>query len=190
MDRKTITIVSGLPRSGTSMMMRMLEAGGMQVLTDNMRIADQDNPKGYYEYERVKAIEHDQAWLEEAVGKVVKMASALLQYLPASYNYNVIIMERKIEEILASQQQMLIHRGKTTDTVSDERIAQLSRQHLEQVKTWVAEQGNMNIIVVKYNDILNDPTQQAKKINRFFGNTLDISSMIRVVDHSLYRHRR
>jgi len=184
-----ITIVSGLPRSGTSMMMRMLQAGGIPLLTDNIRKADQDNPKGYYEYERVKNIEHDQAWLEQAVGKAVKMATALLKHLPPRYNYSIIIMRRKIQEILASQQHMLIRRGKPTDTISDERMARLSRKHLEQVKAWLGKQPNIRVVEANYNEILKDPGEQAKRVSQFFGDTLDVESMARVVDPALYRQR-
>jgi len=172
------------------MMMRMLEAGGMQLLTDNIRKANQDNPNGYYEYERVKNIEHDQVWLEGAVGKAVKMASPLLKRLPGGYDYNVIFMQRKMEEILASQRQMLIHRRKPTDTISDERMAKLSRQHLEQIEAWIEAQSNMNVIYANYNEILKKPVRHAKRISQFLGNTLDIDGMVRVVDRSLHRQRQ
>ena len=190
MPQKAVTVVSGLPRSGTSMMMRMLEAGGMQLLTDNIRKANQDNPNGYYEYERVKNLAHDQAWLEEAVGKAVKMASALLKHLPEGYSYNVIFMQRKMEEMLASQRQMLIRRGKPTDTISDERMAELSHKHLEQVRSWIEAQPNMNVIYADYNEFLKKPLNHAQRISQFLGNTLDIDGMVRVVDRSLYRQRR
>ena len=103
MNREAITVVSGLPRSGTSMMMGMLEAGGMELLTDGIRTADQDNPKGYYEYERVKQIEHDQAWLVDARGKAVKMIAALLRHLPPEHDYRIVFMRRDVGEVLASQ---------------------------------------------------------------------------------------
>src|SRR5262245_34269287 len=120
---KPIIIVSGLPRSGTSMMMKILEAGGLPVLTDALRTADDDNPKGYYEYERVKQLDKgDQAWLAEAEGKVVKVISALLTQLPATHQYRVIFMQRKLAEVLASQRKMLIHRGEPTDAVDDETL--------------------------------------------------------------------
>ena len=146
MDQDTVTIVSGLPRSGTSMMMRMLEAGGMEILTDEIRTADEDNPKGYYEFERVKQIEHDQAWLEDAKGKAVKMIVALLKHLPSGYFYKIIFMERKIEEVLASQREMLVRRGEPTDRISDEKMAALFHKHVEQVRSWIA----INQIVINY----------------------------------------
>ncbi len=190
MDPQTVTIVSGLPRSGTSMMMKMLEAGGMQVLTDHIRTADEDNPKGYYEFERVKQIEHDQAWLPDAQGRVVKMISALLKHLPPSYTYKVIFMRRSIDEILASQKQMLIRRGEPTDKVSDGKLTELFGLHLQQVMGWIDKQPNVDVVYVDYNQILQDPVEQAKKVNQFMGHTLDENEMVGIVDPSLYRQRQ
>jgi hypothetical protein len=189
MDPEIITIVSGLPRSGTSMMMRMLESGGMEVLTDSIRTPDQDNPKGYYEFERVKEIEQDQAWLEEAQGKAVKMIAALLKHLPPSYSYQVLFMRRAMAEILASQAEMLVRRGEDTDAVSDERIAQLFRKHVKQVAAWIDGQTNMQVLYVDYGKVLSEPDQQARRINRFLGGVLDVDKMARAVDPSLYRQR-
>jgi hypothetical protein len=188
-DQETVTIVSGLPRSGTSMMMRMLEAGGMEVLTDQIRSADEDNPKGYYEFERVKQVEHDQAWLRDAKGKVVKMIAALLKHLPSDYQYTILFVERKIEEVLASQRQMLIRRGEPTDTIRDDRMAELFRKHVERVKIWIAEQSNIKVLYVDHRQILEDPMEQAQRINHFLGDGLDTEGMAGVVDRSLYRQR-
>jgi hypothetical protein len=190
MDREIVTIVSGLPRSGTSMMMGMLEAGGMQVLTDNIRTADGDNPKGYYEFEKVKQTEHDSSWLEDARGKAVKMISALLKHLPQGYNYKVIFMRRKIEEILASQRLMLIRRGKPADTVNDERMAGLFRRHVKQVETWIDEQPNIEVVYISYNEILASPVEQAASVNLFLGHTLNVENMVSAVDQTLYRQRQ
>jgi hypothetical protein len=189
MKRNTITIVSGLPRSGTSLMMMMLEAGGMPVLTDHIRTADADNPKGYYEFERVKAIEHDQTWMKEADGKAVKMISALLKHLPRNYTYRIIFMRREMKEILASQRQMLIRRGEPTDTVSDERIAELSNKHLHRVATWIDDQPNIDVLYVSYNEILKNLLTQARRIAEFVDIDLDVEKMSQVVDSSLYRQR-
>ncbi len=189
MNENTITIVSGLPRSGTSMMMMMLQAGGMDILTDNIRKADEDNPKGYYEYERVKEIEHDTSWLPLAEGKVVKMISALLRHLPDDHEYRVIFMRRKMEEILASQRKMLIGRGEDPDTVSDERIADVSRKHLQQVERWLCEQPNIDVLYVRYNDVLVDPREQATRISSFLDGRVDPVRMVQAVDERLYRQR-
>ncbi len=189
MDGEVVTVVSGLPRSGTSLMMMMLEAGGMQVLTDKIRTADEDNPEGYYEFERVKQIEQDQSWLEDAKGKGVKMVAELLKHLPPDYTYKVIFMRRKMEEILASQKQMLIRRGEPTDRVSDERMAKLFTEYLERVEAWIAEQPNMEVIYVSYNELLVNPVEEAKRINQFLQDTLNVEKMVGVVDPTLYRQR-
>ena len=190
MDRNTITIVSGLPRSGTSMMMKMLEAGGLPVLVDNIRTADEDNPKGYYEYEPVKKTSHDALWLEDARGKVVKMISAFLKHLPMDHAYKIVFMLRNLDEILASQRQMLIRRGEPTDKVSDEKLADMFKDHLEKVEQWLTEQPNMDVVFVSYNEALGAPAQYAHQVNEFLDNVLDESKMVAVVDRMLYRQRR
>lgn len=189
MDSDVVSIVSGLPRSGTSMMMKMLEAGGLDILTDSVRAADEDNPRGYYEFERVKQIEHDQAWLPEARGKVVKMISFLLKHLPADHRYRVIFMRRQMDEILASQRKMLVHRGEATDRVSDAKMTQLFRRHLQEVGEWLAQQPNITVLYVHYSDVLDHPAAMSERIARFLGGSLDVDAMARVVDRSLYRQR-
>jgi hypothetical protein len=185
-----VTVVSGLPRSGTSMMMKMLEAGGIPPLTDEIRAADKDNPKGYYEFERVKKLsDGDTDWLEEAQGKAVKVISALLKHLPPGYTYKVIFMRRRLEEILSSQRQMLIRRGEATDKVSDEELTELFGKHLVQIQAWADAQSNIDIIYVSYNDVMENPGEQAQRINQFLGDTLDVEQMLAVVDKALYRQR-
>ncbi|HSO76204.1 MAG TPA: sulfotransferase domain-containing protein [Blastocatellia bacterium] len=190
MDNQTITIVSGLPRSGTSMMMKMLAAGGLEPLTDNLRIADEDNPKGYFEFERVKQIEHDKAWLEEARGRVVKLISALLKHLPEGYNYKVIFMRRAMAEILASQRQMLIRRGEPADTVPDEKMAAMFEKHVAQVESWLAAQPNIETVYVSYNEVVKDSRPHAERINVFLGGSLNVDAMAEIADRALYRQKR
>lgn len=189
MERDIIAIVSGLPRSGTSMMMRMLEAGGLTPLVDYIRTPDEDNPKGYYEFEQVKQIEHDQTWLEDAKGKVVKMIAALLKHLPPGHQYKVVFMHRQIDEILASQKQMLIRRGEPTDAVSDERMAALFQKHVASIEAWLATQPNINVLYVHYSDILANPAAEAARLNQFLGGSLDEAGMTAQVDPTLYRQR-
>ncbi len=190
MNNETITIVSGLPRSGTSMMMKMLEAGGLEPLTDNIRAADEDNPKGYFEFERVKQIEHDKAWLEEARGRVVKLISALLKHLPSSYNYKVIFMRRAMPEILASQRQMLIRRGEPADSVPDDKMAAMFDKHVAQVESWLAAQPNIETIYVSYNEAIDDPRSHALRINDFLAGSLNVDAMTAVADRTLYRQKQ
>jgi len=188
---KFITVVSGLPRSGTSMAMKMLEAGGMAPVTDNLRTADLDNPKGYYEFERVKKMpEGDTAWLAEANGKAVKVISALLEYLPDGYFYRVLFMRRKMEEILASQQQMLIRADKPTDQVNDQQLAMIYTKHLSSIQSWLSKKPNFSVLYLDYNLLLADPSKYASEINHFVDGRLDVENMLKAVDPSLYRQRK
>ena len=187
MKNETITIVSGLPRSGTSMMMKMLESGGIAPLTDNIRTADEDNPKGYFEFERVKQIERDTAWLDDARGRVVKLISALLKHLPPTYRYRIIFMRRAMPEILASQRQMLIRRGEPADKVPDDKMAAMFEKHLAQVEAWLAAQPNIETIYVSYNEVVQDPRPHAERINGFLGGSLNVQAMTEAADRTLYR---
>lgn len=185
-----ITVVSGLPRSGTSMVMKLLEAGGLAPLTDEIRQADTDNPKGYYEFERVKKLETDQSWLPQAKGKAVKIISMLLRYLPPDYAYKVIFIRRHIPEVLASQKQMLIRRGEPADKVSDEEMARIYESHLRQTETWLSARPAFDVLYISHRDIIGNPAGSCKKINKFLGGGLDVKQMTGVVDKTLYRQRR
>jgi hypothetical protein len=187
---QAITLVSGLPRSGTSMMMKMLEAGGLAPLTDNIRTADEDNPKGYYEFERVKQLpKGDVAWLPDAQGKVVKVIAALLPHLPGGYHYRVIFMQRAMPEVLASQRQMLIRRGEDPDKIPDDVIAKLFEKHLKQVNEWVSQQPNVERLDVNYNALLKNPQPFIDQIDTFLNHRLDTAKMAVVVDPALHRQR-
>lgn len=186
-----ITIVSGLPRSGTSLMMRMLEAGGIPPLTDHERTADEDNPGGYYEFERVKQLEKgDTAWLTEAQGKAVKVISALLRHLPENHHYRVIFMERELDEVLASQQKMLVNRAEDTDAANEEELRHLFTRHLEETLLWLRAQPNFALLTISHRDLLTAPASQIDQINRFLDQTLDPTAMQAVIDPTLYRNRQ
>ena len=186
-----IIIVSGLPRSGTSMMMKMLEAGGLPPLTDAIRTADHDNPKGYYEFERVKQLDQgDTAWLPNAEGKVVKVISALLKHLPNEYEYKVIFIRRHMPEILASQRKMLMNRGEDADKMDDDKMGTLFTKHVRNVEAWLAEQPNFSTLYVHYNDLLSNPLPQIQKINTFLDGRLDEVKMGTIIDPTLYRNRQ
>ena len=188
---EVVTVVSGLPRSGTSMLMKMLEAGGLPAHSDELRAADKDNPKGYYEFERVKKLpDGDKDWLVEARGKAVKVIAALLEHLPQGHTYKVVFMQRKMEEILASQKQMLVRSGKPTDKVSDEDLAVMYQKHLAKVLAWLNQQPNFSVMYVDYNDLLANPEDYPEQISEFLGLRLDTEKMIQVVDPSLYRQRQ
>ena len=185
-----ITVVSGLPRSGTSMMMKMLEAGGLEVLTDDIREADEDNLKGYYEDERVKALHNNNAWIGEAEGKVVKVISYLLKYLPRDFEFNIIFMQRKIPEVLASQKRMMVRRGEPTDDVPDEVMTEIFQKHLDETYEWLEEQPHLKVLYISYNDSLQNPEETVSMVSKFLEKKLDTNRMLTVVDPTLYRQRK
>jgi hypothetical protein len=186
---KNIVVVSGLPRSGTSMMMKMLAEGGMPVLTDEIRNADEDNPNGYYEFEPVKQLTDGQfSWVTSANGKVVKIISALLEYLPGDHHYKVIFMERAIQEILASQQKMLARRNEKS-AISDVEMQKQFEEHLKAIKYWLARQPNLDVIYVEYNKMIANPSEDSARIAEFLGIPLDVEKMSSVPSERLYRNR-
>jgi hypothetical protein len=173
------------------MMMKMLEAGGLPVLIDHIREPNTDNPKGYYEFERVKKLpQRDSAWLDDASGKAVKVISQLVMHLPDTHTFRVIMMRRNINEILASQTKMLEHRGEKAGALNNDHMAQLFDKHLQKVYAWMDDQPNLNYMDVDYNQALSDPLSVSESVNEFLGRTLDVEQMVAVVDPSLYRNRR
>jgi hypothetical protein len=186
-----ITIVSGLPRCGTSLMMRMLEKGGLPVLCDGIRTADEDNPKGYFELEAVKQIKEDASFLDRADGKVFKMVSQLLYDLPESpqYRYKVLFMRRDLDEMIASQNKMLERRGEPLAS-DDGRMKQLFEKHLEQMEGWLAGRADIEVLDVSYNALMQDPAPIVPQVVAFLGGTLDADAMLEAIDPSLYRNRR
>ena len=187
-NHEIITVVSGLPRSGTSMMMQMLRAGGLTCLTDELREADISNPKGYFEFEKVKGLRANNSWLPEAKGKVIKIISHFLACLPPELNYKIIFMERDLDEVLASQRKMLVNQGQGEENLSDERLGQIFAQQLRQVKKMLADR-QISTLFLGYQDVLEDPVEISTQLQAFLGNNLDQQAMRDVVDHNLYRQR-
>jgi broad-specificity NMP kinase len=185
-----ITVVSGLPRSGTSMMMNMLKAGGVEVLTDSQREADEDNLHGYLEYEQVKQLDRDASWLGAAEGKAVKIISMLIRHLPPDHEYRIIFIHRDISEVLASQRKMMERRGEQPDKVPDDTMAALYGRHLSEVREWLSKQPNMRTLHVDYNETLRDTELTADQVNEFLGGGLDKRAMVEVVSPELYRQRK
>ncbi len=184
-----ITIVSGLPRSGTSMMMRMLEAGGMSVLVDNIRKNNDDNPDGYYEFEPVKKIREDSSWLNGAGGKAVKMVSLLLLDLPPGRRYKIIFMKRRMNEIIASQRVMLERNGRGGQKVNDEEKAEKFEKHLKKIEAWLSNLENLDVLYIDYNKIILDPKPHVNSIAHFLDAGLDVEKMIQIINKKLYRQR-
>jgi hypothetical protein len=187
---RPIVVVSGLPRSGTSMAMKMLEAGGLPVLTDGLRAADASNPNGYFEFERVKELDKagDTAWLAEARGRAVKIISLLVTYLPERYDYQVIFMRRNLDEIIASQNAMLDSRQEARG-VADERTRELYETHLRQVDRFLAQRACFSTLSVDYGKVLAEPRAHALQINAFLDAVLDVERMVAVAEPTLYRNR-
>jgi len=188
---RPIVVVSGLPRSGTSMMMRMLERGGLEVVSDNIREQDEDNPRGYFELERVKDLDKgaDKSWLVEARGKVIKVISFLLKDLPADFDYKIIFLRRHLDEVLASQVKMLKRRDEE-NTSSDEEMTAAYEKHLKDVAFFFRYRKNFRVIEVQYDRVIEDPMGHARKINEFLGGRLGVAAMAGAVEKGLYRNRK
>ncbi len=189
MAGENVTVVSGLPRSGTSLMMQMLAAGGMPVLADGVRGADEDNPRGYLEFEAVKRLRDGGAWLDQAAGKAVKVVSALLGDLPATHSYDVIFMLRPLDEVLASQQAMLVRRGEKEHGPGDAAMRAHFAAHLAQARAWLDKQPNFRVLYCQYGEILRAPEAGAHRVAAFLDRQLDTAAMAHAVDPTLYRNR-
>lgn len=185
-----ITIVSGLPRSGTSLLMQMLEAGGMPVLTDGRRSADEDNPRGYYEWERIRSLPQDAGCIAEAEGKAVKVISQLLFALPNNRDYSIMFMQRPLAEVVASQAKMISRRGTMGATLGEADLIEALQAHLNQVSAWLDRQPRLNVCRIDYHELLHQPQETAEAIQRFLGQPLNTEAMAQQVDSSLYRQRR
>jgi hypothetical protein len=183
-----IIIVSGLPRSGTSLMMQMLHSGGIEVVTDHVRTADTDNPRGYFEFEQVKKIKQNASWLPETRGKAFKMVSQLLYDLPACERYRILFMERDLDEMLASQEKMLERLGRPA--APREQMKRAYVLHLEKLRDWLREKKHMQLLPVRYNELLAQPEEQARRVSEFLKGRADTTKMAQSVDPSLYRNRR
>jgi hypothetical protein len=188
---KPVIIVSGLPRSGTSMTMQMLAAGGVKVVTDGVRKPGEDNPKGYYEDVRVKDLAEDdvdRTWVRDARGKAIKIISFLLNYLPENNNYKVIFMRRDLSEVLASQQKMLDRHGEENDT-DDEKMLEVWKDHLWKVNYLMTHADRFELLNVPYRDVVAKPVEQARRIKEFLGLSVEPEQMAGAVDEKLYRNR-
>jgi hypothetical protein len=184
-----ITVVSGLPRSGTSLMMQMLVAGGMPALTDGEREADAHNPRGYFEWERIKLLPKEPDCIAEAESKVVKAISQLLFVLPARYEYRIIFMQRTLAEVVASQAEMIRRRGTTGATLPPTALIAGLTAHLNQVNAWLRDKGNISVHRVEHQDVLREPLRVSESIQQFLNCPLDVVAMSQQIDQSLYRQR-
>ena len=184
-----ITVVSGLPRSGTSLMMQMLVAGGIPALTDGLRVADANNPKGYFEWEAAKALKQNAQSIAAAEGKVVKVISALLPYLPGPFEYRIIFMMRPLEEVIASQNKMLQRLGKEVPPTPRATVMAAFEKHLRETEAWLSRQTNMTVLRIEHSAVIADARVEVAKVVEFLGRPLDVEKMAHQVEDSLYRER-
>ncbi len=187
-----IVVVSGLPRSGTSMMMKMLESGGLAILTDGERKADVDNPNGYYEVERVKHLEKDtdKSWLREARGKVVKVISFLIKDLPDDNFYQVLFLRRDLDEVIASQDKMIARLGTENASADGEAMKEAYRNDIVRTRLYCKKRPNFALLEVHYKDTVDNPGESARAVNAFLGGKLDEEKMRQAVQAELYRNRK
>jgi hypothetical protein len=185
-----VIVVSGLPRSGTSMMMNMLAAGGIEPLTDDKRLPDSDNTQGYFEHERVKGLEaeRDKSWLRMARGRAVKVVSHLLQSLPPENRYRIVLALRDLREVVTSQNIML-ERLKQPNPIGDDQAIRHCERHLDGIRRLVGLRSNFEMLEVPYAEVVESPLLWSQRIATFVGRSLDAQRMAAVVDGSLYRNR-
>jgi predicted AlkP superfamily phosphohydrolase/phosphomutase/Tfp pilus assembly protein PilF len=188
--KEKIIIISGLPRSGTSMMMQMLHAGGLEALTDNLRMPDISNPKGYFEFENVKKLAREKQWLKEAHGKAVKVIAQLLQHLPPDYEYQIIFMKRELDQVIRSQQIMLKKEVEIKANTYPAILANTFKKQLDQIELWLNTQPNMEVIYLDYSEVIENGRAQAEKIRDFLGMELDLDKMCEAIDPSLFRNNK
>lgn len=187
-DSQRITVVTGLPRSGTSLMMQMLERGGMKLMVDGVRHADLSNPRGYYEHEKAKNIMKDSSWLADAEGAAVKIVAPLLYHLPKGRQYDVLFMERDLEEIIGSQARMIDSLG-AKSSFSQPELANAFSSELIKARDWVTGSPNIRVLFVQYNNLIADSTGEASRVAHFLGTPVSTAAMAAAVDPSLYRVR-
>jgi hypothetical protein len=187
--RDFVTVVSGLPRSGTSMMMRMLDAGGVPAFADNDRQADADNPCGYFEYQAIKKVGEESAWMAQAVGHAIKAIHVLLYHLPRQYRYRILFMRRDLGEVIASQETMLQRLGAAPGAMDPKVLACHFETQLQQAEAWVLRQSNMSLIDLDYAEVVHDPSATACQVAKFLGGGLDTAKMAAAVEPALYRQR-
>lgn len=188
-SKNFVTIVSGLPRSGTSMMMRMLEAGGVPPVVDGERKANADNPMGYYEFEPVKALKEDSSWVADSTGQAVKVIYKLVYDLPNNVPYRIVFMQRDIEEVLSSQEKMMRRDGLDPDTIGRDLLFNLFQTDVMDFRRWAEVQGNIQIMYADYRRMVDEPEEMSRHIAEFLDQDLDIQAMASVVDPDLYRNR-
>ncbi len=189
--RDFVTVVSGLPRSGTSLVQQMLAAGGFDVWTDGVRAADPDNPRGYFELEAARRLQADADWVARARGRAIKVVSAQVRHLPPDLAYRLVLVRRDLHEVVASQQRMLARRA-AEDAAGPppERLVALYDAELRELERWLRARPAFARLDLGHAELLADPLAAARRLEAFLGAGLDVAAMARVVEPGLYRQRR
>ena len=188
-DSTLITVVSGLPRSGTSLMMQMIVAGGIPPLSDGLRTADENNPKGYFEWEPAKTLKQNPEAIGAGEGKVVKIISALLPFLPEDHEYKIVFMVRPLEEVIASQNSMLRRMGKAVPNTPAASVTAAFEKHLREIDSMLAKRKGISVLKVEHARVLVDPGREASRVAQFLIRPLDVERMTQQVERSLHRER-
>lgn len=188
MENSSVIVVSGLPRSGTSLIMNMLSQGGMEIVTDNRREADIDNLKGYFELEKVKNLEEDSSWMPQCRGKAIKIVSPLLFHIPLNETYRILFVRRNLNEVMESQSKMMKRISPALPEGGDGEMKLLFEKHLKKIEAWLTE-NKIATLFLRFDDIIKKPQLTAGNINKFLGETLEHQKMTQVVDKNLYRCR-
>jgi hypothetical protein len=182
-----ITVVCGVPRSGTSLVMQMLAAGGLPVLADDARPPDAHNPRGYLEYAPVRGLRRDAGWLPLARGRAVKVVHALVSALPEGFEYRLVLVRRDLREVVASQDAMLGAERAPAPTA--ERLAEVFAAQLTELDAWLAARPHVPVLRLEHAALLADPSGAAAGLSVFLGGGLDEAAMAAAVDPALHRQR-
>lgn len=199
-DQEIITIISGLPRSGTSLMMQIVEAAGLSIFTDGKRLADDSNQRGYYEHDRISGLlqQSDRSWLAATRGQALKIVAPLLSALPLRFkpdqegaqprkapSYRILFMERDIREILASQSAMLQRLGKKPPQGD---LAKAYQQQVTNAACWI-QQHQIPTLGIDYHDLVHGSDDLLRKIAAFLGTPDKLAEMQAVIDPRMHRAR-
>ena len=189
--RQPLIVVTGLPRSGTSMVMQMLAAGGVELLTDGARQADENNPRGYFESERVKSLPNDTDWLQGARGKAVKIIVPLVAAIPPGLPCRAILIERDLDEVLDSQEQMLarLHADTPMTPALRRKLKDESALAVSRAKRVLARRPETVLLVLEYARAIADPMAAARAVSEFLGGGMDPAALAAAIDPALYRNR-
>jgi hypothetical protein len=188
---RRITVVTGLPRSGTSMIMQMLHAGGVPILADGYRQPDLDNPRGYFEFKPATSLASDSTWMPRAQGKALKLVPMLLRHLPPDYCYDIIFIRRDLREVIASQTLMKQHQQENASPIDEDQLVAVYERHLQRTIDWLGKQNHMRVLHIRHDEVLHHTLEVADQIAAFLARslTLNTRAMTAVVDPTLYRQR-